>query len=504
MKHIINNILLLSGVVSMASSCTKEYVQPSPDYAKGYAVCSIDAKLDTPMTNPGDTIYFKDLSMGVENREWVFPDNATILYGDSKAETVAATFTTPGFTSVQLNNRLIGDVDYNPVFNFNVLEILQADFRMSYARPTGEYDANGVAICDTIVLDTLDKFTMEAGQYDLQFAAVGPGQPFYYYWDLEGSAEKVISVSEDSLATAHYYLEGTYDVEFIASRTSPWGCDTVRVEDFITITKPTTNVKIRSIDQNSKDQIVMSFTSAMNAPASSTKSDFSVTRNGVAMDILSLAINPDDITQFIIEIDGGMWCGDDVTVSYNGDGITGLAMNVLDPFTDVEANPLINNLIPNASFESDDNEPAVYADWTVVDDDLYGHFSTDVAHTGKRSYYFMMPTDYAPTLNLRNQEAADFQLKPGTTYSYSYWVYGLRGSWGGSGIDARAWFDVGAWIACYIGGDQTGQWLKMEKIFTLSTEADSANSYFWSLGNDGGGCERYVDDFLLYEYKRHE
>ncbi len=501
MKLKIYQIVLLLGIALMVA-CNNEWVQPTDDYAKGYAVCSIDAKLEIPQTNIGDTLIFYDLSMGVVDRLWDIPHNATLIEGQLTEDYISLTFNTSEVVDVTLNSTMVGDVEYTQTFTINVLEELQANFYMSYFVPTEELDDNGDIVYDEVILDTLSKFEMEAAQYELKFASIGPGTPYYYDWVLDGSAEERIYTSSDSTAYANYYVEGVYDVMLITSRTSPWGCDTVFVKDFLTITTPTSPVTVRSIEQNSSDQIVVSFTSAMPTPVSTAVDEFVVNRNGDIMTPTAITLNPDNITQYLIDIDGGMWNGDDVTVSYEGESVLGLAGNELSQFTDYVATPLIVNLITNGDMESDDLLPVVYSGW---DEGSYtnGSVSEDIVHTGTRSYHFQVAAGESRTL--RSNISADIYLAANTDYVFEYYWYGVElYKWASCSLGARSWFDFGVtWNACWV--DPIGEWkLQRSNVFQVPEGVEASNSYYWEFGPDGNGIDVYLDDFAVYEYKTHK
>lgn len=511
MKRIKYQILLIA--IAMMVGCNNDWVQPTDDYALGYAVCSIDAKTEIPQCNMGDTLIFYDLSMGVISSLWTLPESTTLIAGELDEDYIAARFEESGIYQVDLNSTLIGDVDYSQTFYVNVLEELQSTFIMAYMSDTGDTDDDGEPIYEEIRLDSLDRFTMEAAQYELTFASVGPGSPYYYDWVLEGSDNEWVEKATDSVHVANYYTMGTYDVMLVTSRTSPWGCDTLLVKDFITITAPTSDVKVRGIAQNESDQIAISFTSAMPTPSVSVLTDFEVIRNGVSMTPTAIALNSKDITQYLLTIDGGMWNGDEVTVSYTGTTIEGLAGNSLATFENVEAEPLIVNLIANGDFESDDNLPILISrtTWTEMDYCDGIGISTDQAYSGDRSFYYYVPANAESDgvgRCLRPASGDYFYMERGVDYMFEYrWYATTLYAWASFGLECSSWMysvtTVSGSTALWT--DPIGEWKQNSAIINIADyEEAEQNSYFYSLGHDASELSVYLDDIRLYEYKKHE
>lgn len=531
MKNIFK-ILSLSSLV-LLGACSKEYEAPTAEYAFPFSSTNVKSKMKANL----DTEYaFSDLSLGVNSRAWRFgtlnegvivdslsngdkvqytgeeldsrvtftddySDYVTFVEGDQLSDQVVVKFTKPGVCVVNLRNTLVDpslnlDISY-PV---NVLDSIQ----LSFIGKSADLENPET---DTIRFDSKvdPSISLEAGS-EVIFESTTLGLPTDYEWTLDGSDEGVVTnklwLDTDVIqATAHYYVPGTYDVQIIGSRTEPWGQDTLVLENYITITPSNKSASVASIEQTEDESLILYCTLPLKTETISADK-FSVTRNGAPVEVTSLKAVTGFSTRMEMEIDGGAWNGDEILVSYTG-GIKTLVDTDLEAFTDMAFTPLIVNLIPNGDLELDTDLPLLYSGWDVVSDPATLSLSTEIFQSGLRSMKYVQQPGSG--LVIRSNPTADFVLEAGKQYMFEYSFYGIvAGRWAQCMLEGRpTWFDFGiSSNACWVGS--VGEWTKQAKVFTMPETAPAGNTYFWNFQPDGNGMEVYLDDFMVYEYKKHE
>ena len=465
-------------------SC-REYEPPTAEYAFPYMTNNINY---SRVVNIQDSATLWDLSRGVINRQWSFSKKIDYVTGDNVSEKIVIRFMESGDCRVNLKCDFFDpSVNLDMTFFVSVLDSVKADFTLSYN--------------DNINVGHNQQVSFDAGT-TVTFKSISTGNPTNYEWLLPGSMEKEIQTTASSV-TADYLTPGMYDARLIAYRTTPKGRDTLVLKNFIEVKRVIIPAQVQSIEQDEEDRLVLRFNIPMNAPTFANKDQFTVTRNGVNVPIVSLTKHATQSTFYIMEIEGGVWNGDDVKVSYANPGAGGVTSEMdtdLVDFVDFAFTPLNKNLIVNPGFESGLQWNLIYntTTWGILEN---CGIRSNITHSGNYSCYFDNAT---PNGGLMFGANYSLNIKAGEKYYIEFWIYYTADP--GGYHECR--FEVESSSYAYpirqyfvLTDIPRNQWVKMSGTATASTdntEQSSAGIRFIS------GFRGYVDDYLMYRVKKHD
>lgn len=488
MQHILKHSLLVL-LALMFVQCN-EYENPSDEFSYGAIANNFKGK----EVNINTIYTFQDLSHGVTTRTWDFGADTEFVEGNAQSDHVKVRFTKAGQRNIRFDATYINNAyKYDTTYVINVLDLVKADFAVKV---------------DGVTYTSSQPITLEAGSGVVSFESKSDGSPAYFQWIMIGSAEGKFEGGADfSSINTNYYLPGKYDVKLIASRDEPWGADTIVVKNYVTITPTTKTAKIQSIVQTEDEKLKLAFNLAMKAPQASDISSFTVVRNGSNATIKSLSLDATDATKFVMELDGGVYNGDDVKVSYTPGNITSLLNTALDGFSAISFDPIIKNLITNPGFENGTWGNATDGAWATIPG---CGLKTDIVHSGTYSYY-INNTSTSGRLMVDESLLTMSGLRERKNYVLEYWVYNQT-SVQDAECGVRITQEKPSWIEIcknWLGAGTNysdisfNEWKKVTIKFGSSypdkINADTDNGrlqFYFSSGFKG-----YIDDFKFYEIK---
>ncbi len=481
-------------IITMLFVSCNVYETPSESFSFATVVSSVNS---SNVVNVRDILTFQDISQGIVSRKWNIT-NAEFVKGDSITAKVKIRFMKPGVQQVHLLASFIkSDYNLDTTFTITVLDTITANFN---------------AMSNGIIYTSKQRITAEAGSGPITFTADCGGFPVYYRWFLKGSAEEGFFGRDLTKVEANYYLPGKYDAMLVASREQPWGLDTILIKEYLTILPSTKPASVQRILQTSDDKLEVAFNLGMKAPAVADITAFKVMRNNIPVSIKSLTLKSGDFTRFIMEIDGGVWNGDDVMVSYANGSVQSVVNTALSAFSDIAFTPYNANLILNPGFESGSWSKAFYNNnWGILEN---AGISTTQVHSGSQSVYMEAPSSVGGMMLEGDDYKGITGFRTNKSYKMEFWVYNKTlasyAEFGLNIIDGSNWETI---IKSWTGGTAAGvtkdQWVKLSFNFkpnnpvdpnmVVKADSDKGRLWFYISSNFKG----YIDDFMLYEIKRH-
>ncbi|MEN9918915.1 MAG: hypothetical protein RL662_1351 [Bacteroidota bacterium] len=488
MKHILKFTLLVL-LAPIFIQCN-EYENPSDEFSYGAIANNFKGK----EVNINAIYTFQDLSHGVITRTWDFGTDTEFVEGDAQSDHVKVRFTKAGQRYIRFNATYIDNAyKYDTTYVINVLDLVKADF---------------VAKVNDITYTSSQSITLQAGSGVVSFQSKSDGVPAYYQWIMEGSAEGTLEGGADLTSiNTNYYLPGKYDVKLIASRDEPWGADTIVVKNYVTITPTNKTARIQSIVQTQDEKLQLAFNLAMKEPKTSDISSFTVVRNGANATIKSLSINTSDATKFVMEIDGGVYNGDDLKVSYTPGSITSQLNTTLESFTSIRFIPIVKNLITNPGFENGTWGNATDGVWAVIPG---CGLRTDIVHSGTHSYY-INNTSTSGRLVVDESLLVINGLREDKNYVLNFWIYNQT-SVSDAECGVRITQEKPSWIEIcknWLGAGTNYSDISFNEWKEITVKFGPAHSEKIRANTDNGrlqfyfssGFKGYIDDFNFCEIK---
>ncbi len=493
--------------------CSDKYEQPSPDYSKGMMETNFN---DGSKVNIGEYVSLIDLSQGVVNRLWSVDDDAYFVLGDETTDRVDIAYTEPGTKYITLNNTFLdADLSFENTVYLTVLKNVKVDVTATHILlpddpMTEAPDLNDDGEIEDSSLVTIDytPITISTGEF-VDFLAVTEGQPSNYIWNLEGSDIEEGEYDSSRIVRAGYYAAGTYDVEITAYREYPDGEDTILLEDFITVVPSDKSGIFRSAVVNEDETITASFTQQMEALGLGANG-FTVKRNGVPVEITSAALSSSSLTKVVLTVSGGIWSGDEVSLSYDGSALTTLAGNPVDSFDDVDIETYYVNLITNGTFDTEEliftsKEYPAYA----ATDPQYCSITTINSERTLKLDVSDYDTDGGN--NIIWYESSGFTLQDGVTYMFEYSYYIPTGNVGDEKYGKLFITETQTPWNGYLQTDfdyttSMSGWYEYSATFEYdapSVATDGTYEAIIKIENIEAGETIYIDNVKLFEYKKH-
>ncbi|APZ45826.1 hypothetical protein BW723_05730 [Polaribacter reichenbachii] len=482
--------------------------------------------------NVGAHIDFGDLSRGVSSRLWTFPENVTEISGEegntSTKDVVKGTFNEAGVYDVTLSQVFKGNVypnedstepiqgkELDTTIVVTVLDNITANIQINHINDDGSLGAE-LNLSDNAENEvTASKF--------VRLTQNSTGSPTNFTWNLKGAKpEQVLNDLNTPEVDVRYTKLGTWDLEFIASRTRPTDADTIYIKNFIKVIPSTDPVTLdRVFEQEEQTKIGLEFSREMD-PATVNKSTFSVTietANGATLtpELTNVTVDATEGNILIIELANEIMYNDDVVkVSYTPGGLTTLDAVASDAFTDVILTDFIKeNLFDNAAFSDvdasfetsiEENWPYLWwgGQWAEYDMNL----SFDRAHSGSKSMYIEFRPGGGMIIGNVDGDGDNitFPVEAGYTYEMGAWIY-LEdlGSPDGVNIpDVRFYWRPGtnwgvAANPAFTSDFKVGEWIETTTKVTFAADGDV--SYMIRGFNTGntGTLKFYMDDLALYK-----
>lgn len=398
--------------------------------------------------NIGGHIDFGDISQGVQSRIWTFPADASNIAGEtgntSSKDVVKGFFTKAGVYDVTLNQVFKGNVypnedstepiqskELDTTIVVTVLGDVASSIQINYINEDGSLGA-------PLNLSDNAQNEITASKY-VRISQNSAGTPTNFNWSMPGANPAQTSIADDPEAETdvRYTKLGTWDLQFIASRTRPTDADTIYIKNFVKVIPSTEPVTLdRVFEYEAQTKIGLEFSREMD-PATVNRNNFTVTIETaggatITPEIASVLVDSNEGTILTIELANEIMYNDDtVKVSYSPGALTTLDAVASDAFTDALLTDFIkSNIFEESSslidysFETttEDNWPYLWwgGRWGEYDMNL----SFDRAHSGDKSMYI----EFRPGggMIIGNADAGsniNFTVESGVKYEMGVWVY---------------------------------------------------------------------------------
>lgn len=479
--------------------------------------------------NIGAHIDFADLSRGIESRLWTFPENVTELAGEegntSTKDVVKGTFNQAGVYDVVLSQVYKGNVypnedstepiqsrELDTTIVVTVLENIAANIKINYLNDDGSLGAE-------LNLSDNAENEVTASKY-VRLTQSSTGSPTNFTWNLKGAKpEQVLGDLTTPEVDVRYTKLGTWDLEFIASRTRPTDSDTIYIKNFIKVIPSTEPVTLdRVFEQESQTKIGLEFSREMD-PATINKSTFSVTietANGATLnpEIANVTTHPTEGNILIIELANEIMYNDDVVkISYTPGGLTTLDAVAATTITDAILTDFIKvNLLEDPNFSdvdydfettTEDNWPYLWwgGQWAEYNMNL----SYNRAYKGSKSMYLEFKPNGGMIIGNvdANGDNITFPVEKGFKYEMGAWFY--VDDLGTITTDANIrmfWRPSTNWgigdNVLFTQTTKVGEWFYSSAVVEFS--ADSNESYMIrGLNNNATTLKFYMDNLTLYK-----
>lgn len=479
--------------------------------------------------NVGGHIDFGDVSQGVASRVWTFPETVSSIAGasgnTSSKDVVKGFFYEPGQYDVVLSQ----------VFNNNV-----------YPNEDSEVPIDGKELDTTIVVtvlgpvevavqahyinddgstgDALDlsdnaENEITASKY-VRLSYTSNGAPENFVWNLPGGKPERIE-SEEPEVDVRYSKLGTWDLQFIASRSRPGGADTLNIKNFIKVIPSTEPVSLdRVFEKTTQTSIGLEFSREMD-PESIDPDNFSIkieTKGGAVLTpaISNITVDAIDGNVLVVELsDEVMYNDDTIKVSYTPGTLRTADLVDATEIVDAVLTDFIKvNLFDDANFSDVDNSfeksevenwPGLPwgAPWNAFDLSM----SFDQARTGEKSMYVELHenggmiignTDGDPD----NPVNITFPTEKGFSYEMGAWFYVEDVGTPATANVRMYWRPSTNWGVgdnpAFTAATPIGEWFYSSVIVTFS--ADGNESFM--IRGQNANPERvkfYMDDLSLYK-----
>lgn len=514
MNKIYKNIgLILSALVLVLAACEKDYEAPTGEPNHVMAFTSFG---NVPsITQVYEEITFIDLSRGVKNLEWSFPENAVIdsldNYVTSSSESVVKVrFTEPGVYQIPLSYEFKGNVYvgeelkesalYDTTLTVTVNDSVKSDFIA-----TRVIEGTQLVNADNAMNEVM------AGR-DVEFMFTGVGAPDTYKWEFIREDGFTVEY-EDANITHKFSSMGNYTVRLVSS--SAYSLDTLEFANYVKAIRSTDPVEMLSLKvMDKKKEIRLEFSRDMDNPFTCDPAAFDITvdNNGTDIPVSIAALKLDAVQNniVIIQLAEDLFNSDVVSISYDqtvGDLATVDGMAVTS-FTDASVIFINPNIIVDGDFdygfEETEGSDWKYLWWGSPWDKYSFDVTENMAYTGKKSGYVQLEAGGGMIMGHKTPDNnfAMFDLKGGDKYIISCWVYVESLGDGATTPDLRFyWANSTDWSVggCpfFDGAFPTGKWVYASTI--VNSPGDGPNSFLIRGDNqwNSQACNFYVDEISI-------
>lgn len=437
-KTLVLLILTATLVVGCFEDDTIQTVEPSHRVI-------VTSEMDFDNTiNPGGHIDFGDISRGVVSRIWTFPENSTQISGEdsntSTKDIIKGFFFEPGVHNVTLSQTFKGDVypnedstlpntsrELDTTIVVTVLDWVSSNVRAYYINEDGSTG-------DELNLSDNAENELTASKYiRLTYSAVG--EPDQVVWSSPGGKPSSIQTTEAEVDMRFSKL-GTWDLQYIASRTRPNDADTIQVKNFIKVIPSTEPVTLdRVFEKESQTKIGLEFSREMD-PETVNKNNFSVTietAGGPVLnpEIASVTVDSEEGNILVVELTNEVMYNDDtVKISYTPGVLSTLdavaSTEIVDAvLTDFIKVNLLESTDVDLSFENSENSNWPYLWWGGQWGEYDYNVSFDRARTGDKSIYIEFRPNGGMIMGHRDADGNNltFPVEAGVNYEMGAWVY---------------------------------------------------------------------------------
>ncbi|TYA73903.1 hypothetical protein [Seonamhaeicola marinus] len=476
--------------------------------------------------NPGGHIDFGDLSRGVTTRTWTFPEANTQIAGEdgntSSKNLIKGLFYQPGVYNVTLNQTFKGDVYPNedstvPSTNreldttivVTVLDWVESNLKAYYVNDDGSTG-------DELDLSDNAENEIIASKYvRLTYSAVG--EPEEIVWSSAGGKPTSLETSDGVEVDMRFGKLGSWDLQYIASRTRPTDADTIFIKNFIKVLPSTEPVDLDRVFEK-EGKIALEFSREMD-PESLNRNNFTVRieNGGTTLNpaVSSAVIDSEEGNIVLLELENEQLYNDDqIFISYTPGSLRTLDLVDSEAFTDALLTEFTNlvNILPDTDFdygfEGTDTSNWPYLWWGGH----WGEFTHSVNLDNPRSGNYSLEVEYnargGMIISHRDGDGNDlnFSVENGKSYEFGYYIYVEDLGWDlyGNMWNSDIRFYPSNWafelIPTTFNEDfPTGKWVYQKQTFTATFTGDVT----WLIRGynefNNAPIKFYLDDFILSE-----
>ncbi|MCJ8163282.1 hypothetical protein MKJ04_00400 [Pontibacter sp. E15-1] len=495
-----NNLYKIAALLLLAmgiNACEKEYEVPGGSFADP-VVSRSKATLQV-----GDFSSFADLSQGVKERRWSLPEGAEVMNDNndttSVKDVIHVKFNKTGIQKVRLKATFAGsETVLDTTFSITVLDTITTNIGYTTSKAGAESGAYNPAT---------GKITIEAGNL-VYYKDASTGKPDTRVWKFSGgSPEAAGTAPGDSTVAVLYKKLGTYDVQLITSRLSPFGRpDTVLLKGFVEVIPSTEPVAIIKVAETEGGVVQVFFSREVDAGTlANAASALSLQVDGQPAALAKVAVDANDASILNITPSANIKNSQKATLAYTDGAISSTDGYTIDDFGPMEVAVFKKNLFPYGTFESGTLGPNWAGPTGGNPAGVVVVLSTQNAFKG--AYSLKMTAPNSPQNNYVLQSAVvPTALEAGKTYVLEY-SYKFVGNWAGGEWTFRlqpgaAWSDaLKMWNGNCCGSELDGQWHTKRQVLNTTTEgwADFKLHYQMIGSNDGSPYIMYLDEIMIYE-----
>ncbi|WP_147302997.1 hypothetical protein [Marinoscillum furvescens] len=442
MKTLYKYLTLMLLVVGFMA-CTPEYEAPAPE-PNHFSVFLSEQDFDNTV-QVGTDLDFIDVSRGVQERVWTFPEGVADIVGQendvtSEAHKIKVIFKEPGTHEVSLHLEFAGEAwveeelrgnALDTVYTVTVLDSIQASFKANLIDYQGN-DQGEITLAD----GGASTNKIEAGS-SLRFVVTSTGNPAENEWVFEGGTPAEFSPEPgnngDTLTVAYKKL-GTYSIQLISQRGRPAGADTVTYENFIEIVPSSAPILIDKAFQ-AEDQVAISFSRELDDPRAEAE-NFSVTikNNGqvITPTVSEVRLDPDDASTLLLVLGGEkLYNSDTVSVNYTPGNLQSTDFAQVASFSDLMVEMDKENILAaetstmDYGFENSTDANWPYLWWGGQWAEYTSSISTAKAHSGVASNYIAFNANGGMIIGHKDEAGNNYTFtpEPGKTYEIGMWIY---------------------------------------------------------------------------------
>lgn len=516
MKRIYKFWMFVALVALVVWGCEKEYVAPTDE--PNDILITTSFGILTPRIQVNSDMDFIDLSRGVVDRTWTFPEGSDIVLLEadnnvtSAESVVKAAFNKAGTYEVKINQTFAGNVylngiqtgknTYDSTIMVTVLDSISAGFEARRMEDNSILTNSNGALNEVI-----------AGR-EVVFVDRSIGQPSDFVWTVEAKSGLTKVYDGDSIVHKFTSID-TYKVTMIAS--SSLGEDTIVYKDYIEVVPSTDPVDLLEVFRKEKNEIALRYSREMQNPFNCDPAAFTVDVtngvNSIPVSFKGFTLDPIEKNIVIIELNEELYNSDVVFVSYDAT----IGNLITTDFKEAESfeSEQLDHKSPNimaidgydVGFESSEDSQWPYLWWGAPWDGYTSIITDAMARSGEKSMYIDMNAGGGAIFEHRDLagSAVTFPVDGGKKYQVGFWVYmdelGNGDTGDGFVPDFRFYpNDWSAEMAYFFDGEfPTGKWVY------VSTEWNAANAGDFSFFIRGYNASStvstkfYMDDLTIVE-----
>lgn len=386
--------------------------------------------------NINGILSFGDVSAGVVNRKWTFPNGVADIL-DTPNDTVSTLskvktqFKVVGEHNVKLHQEFYKDAYDGTVLKGSVLDttiVVKVLPFVSGNIVANVLDADGNIVRELTVADDI-KNEVSAGS-TIRYSYQMEGEPQIFNWQFEGGDPAVFE--ENTEVDVKYKKLGVYDVQFIARRERPFGGDTIYVKDFLSIIPSTEPVLLDKVYQQ-ENGVALEFSREIDVN-SLNKDDFNVViENGgstINPMIESAVINPDEANIILLNLASeSVYSNDNVTISYTQGDLQSTDFVKVDNIVDRDLVYEKTNILVDSgydySFENSSLDMWKNLGWGGFETYTF-NITESQAQDGAKSGHVLMEGGNGMIMGHKLADNSDFirfDVEANVNYEIGVWVY---------------------------------------------------------------------------------